>query len=75
MHDVTISDANLDRPADAEADRLPGDPTQLEIRLACLELQRQRGKRAWHLRKQVARWRWQAPHCPADLSRLIRGET
>lgn len=68
-----ITAEQLDLASDAEADRLPGDPTQLEIRLACLAIHEERGVRAMQLRKQVARWRWHAPHCPPDLSALLRG--
>ena len=68
---TTITQQQLAMDADAEADRLPGDPTQLEIRLAMLEIHRSRRAQAKHLRRQLARWRWQAPHCPVELSRLM----
>jgi hypothetical protein len=43
----------------------------LEIRQAMLEIHSSHRAQAKHLRRQLARWRWQAPHCPAGLSRLM----
>jgi hypothetical protein len=68
---TTITQQQLAMDADAEADRMPNDPTQLEIRRAMLEIHNSRRAQAKHLRRQLARWRWQAPHCPTELSRLM----
>ena len=68
---TTITQQQLALDADAEADRMPNDPTQLEIRQAMLEIHNSRRAQAKHLRRQLARWRWQAPHCPMELSRLM----
>jgi hypothetical protein len=68
---TTITQQQLAMDADAEADRMPNDPTQLEIRRAMLEIHKSRRSEGKHLRRQLARWRWQAPHCPAELSRLM----
>lgn len=68
---TTITQQQLALDADAEADRMPNDPTQLEIRQAMLAIHLSRRSQAKHLRRQLARWRWQAPHCPTELSRLM----
>jgi len=68
---TTITQQQLALDADAEADRMPNDPTQLEIRQAMLEIHRSHRARTKHLRRQLAQWRWQAPHCPMELSRLM----
>jgi len=68
---TTITQQQLAMDADAESDREPNDPTQLEIRQAMLEIHRSHRAQAKHLRRQLARWRWQAPHCPAGLSMLM----
>jgi hypothetical protein len=69
MDGITRQQLNLD--ADAEQGRQPNDPTQLEIRLACLAIHAERSQRGRQLRRQMSRYRWQAPHCPKNLARLM----
>lgn len=68
--DGKVTQEQLD--AAAEWDRQPGDPTQAEIRAARLALQASYDPKSESVRRQVARWRWQAPHCPMHLQNLMR---
>jgi hypothetical protein len=66
---ATLTQADLDR--EAEFDREPNDPTQAEIRAALLRLHESSRERTRHLRRQLSKWRWQAPHCPAEIARAM----
>jgi hypothetical protein len=68
--DGKVTQEQLD--AAAEWDRQPGDPTQAEIRAARLALHASYNPNSESVRRSMARWRWQAPHCPMQLASLMR---
>jgi hypothetical protein len=51
------------------------DPNPLQIRAACAVIRMGWSEAERISRAQFSEYRWQAPHCPADLREMLNGSS